>query len=266
VGALVDADPYVRATAFGALASRATASEAPATLESYRRALADSGSDARVAAIGFLGSAWESDSTRSSDSLTTAVRGLRPPAVADDLVRAIARDITPLVHRERPATSRRSIHWYERVVRTVLIPTLAAFPPVAQIVTERGAITPEMYGEEGPLTAQNFLALSRRAFCRGARFDRVVPGFVVQDGDSRGDGTGGPGYTIRDELNRRRCDRGTVGMALSGPDTGASQYFVTLAPQPHLDGHYTVFARVTADFDVLGALVQGDRILEVKVQ
>jgi cyclophilin family peptidyl-prolyl cis-trans isomerase len=93
----------------------------------------------------------------------------------------------------------------------------------------------------------------------------VVPGFVAQDGDPRGDGNGGPGYAIRDELNRRRYARGAVGMALSGPDTGGSQYFLTLSPQPHLDGHYTVFARVVGGLEVMDALVQGDRIIEVEV-
>ena len=83
---------------------------------------------------------------------------------------------------------------------------------------------------------------------------------------SRGDGNGGPGWAIRDELNRRRYERGAMGMALSGPDTGGSQYFLALAPQPHLDGHYTVFGRVIRGWDALDALVQGDRILRIDVR
>ncbi|MEO5579319.1 MAG: peptidylprolyl isomerase, partial [Gemmatimonadaceae bacterium] len=74
------------------------------------------------------------------------------------------------------------------------------------------------------------------------------------------------GYSIRDEMNPRRYDRGALGMALSGPDTGGSQYFITHSPQPHLDGHYTVFGRVLRGYDALDALVQGDTILRVSVQ
>jgi cyclophilin family peptidyl-prolyl cis-trans isomerase len=92
----------------------------------------------------------------------------------------------------------------------------------------------------------------------------VVPDFVVQGGDPRGDGSGGPGYAIRDEINRLRYRRGAVGMALSGPDTGGSQFFVTLSSQPHLDGGYTLFGYVTAGEEVLDRLIQGDRIESVR--
>ena len=79
-------------------------------------------------------------------------------------------------------------------------------------------------------------------------------------------GTVGRGYSIRDEINPRRYDRGALGMALSGPDTGGSQYFVAHSPQPHLDGHYTVFGRVTSGYSVLDAIVQGDDIVRVVIQ
>jgi len=91
-----------------------------------------------------------------------------------------------------------------------------------------------------------------------------VPDFVVQGGDPRGDGLGGPGYSIRDEINRRRYRRGAVGMALAGPDTGGSQFFIALTPQPHLDGGYTVFGEVVAGMDVADRLLQGDRIERVR--
>jgi len=91
----------------------------------------------------------------------------------------------------------------------------------------------------------------------------VVPDFVIQDGDPRGDGNGGPGYAIRDEINPRRYGRGAVGMALSGPDTGGSQFFVTHSPQPHLDGVYTLFGQVIQGDDVLDRIVQGDRIRRI---
>ncbi len=87
---------------------------------------------------------------------------------------------------------------------------------------------------------------------------RVVPNFVVQAGDPRGDGEGGPGYTLRDEINMLPYLRGTVGMALDGADTGGSQFFITHSPQPHLDGRYTVFGRVVAGMDVVDRLQQWD--------
>jgi cyclophilin family peptidyl-prolyl cis-trans isomerase len=124
----------------------------------------------------------------------------------------------------------------------------------------------DLFGGEAPLTVANFVALARAGFYRGTAFHRVVPGFVAQDGDPRGDGSGGPPGSIRDELNRRRYARGVLGMALSGPDTGGSQYFLTLTPQPHLDGHYTVFGILREGFGVLDRLTQGDSIRSVEIQ
>ena len=110
-----------------------------------------------------------------------------------------------------------------------------------------------------------FVALARKNYFDGIAFHRVVPNFVVQGGDPRGDGNGGPGYQIRCEINTAPYARGAVGMALSGKDTGGSQFFVTHSPQPHLDGGYTVFARVTAGMDVVDRLARGDRILSVNI-
>ena len=116
------------------------------------------------------------------------------------------------------------------------------------------------------MTVHNFVTLARRHYFDGQRFHRVVPNFVVQAGDPRGDGNGGPGYAIRDELNPHRYLRGTLGMALSGPNTGGSQFFVTHAPQPHLDGGYTVFGQLVTGGDVLDRIVQGDRIVRITIQ
>jgi cyclophilin family peptidyl-prolyl cis-trans isomerase len=130
--------------------------------------------------------------------------------------------------------------------------------------TDTGTIEIELAVLEAPLTAENFLALARRGYFSRMPIHRVVPTFVVQAGDQRGDGEGGPGYTLRDEINMLPYVRGAVGMALDGADTGGSQFFITHAPQPHLDGKYTVFGRVVAGMDVVDRLQQWDVIRRVR--
>jgi cyclophilin family peptidyl-prolyl cis-trans isomerase len=145
--------------------------------------------------------------------------------------------------------------------------TLAAprVSPQAYLDTRKGTIQIELAVLDAPVTAHNFITLARRGFFNGLRIHRVVPDFVVQDGDPRGDGEGGPGYSIRDELSDLPYLRGTVGMALGGKDTGGSQYFLTISPQPHLDGGYTVFGRVVKGLEVMDAIQQWDTIDRVRV-
>ncbi|MFN2398104.1 MAG: peptidylprolyl isomerase [Gemmatimonadaceae bacterium] len=262
--ALGDTDVYVRATALQALSAGADASEATQVLSSYRRAAADSLADARVAAVRYIASAWRRDSGRFDAALRAELAGLGAPE--DGLVRAEARGIAPLAHWAQERGTARPLPWYEERYRTLVSPALSGRTPVAEIVTERGVITLHLLPLDAPLTVYNFISLATRGFYDGARFHRVVPNFVVQDGDPRGDGNGGPPYAIRDELNRRRYGRGAVGMALSGPDTGGSQYFITLSPQPHLDGAYTVFGQVVSGEETLDALVQGDRITAIRIR
>ena len=112
----------------------------------------------------------------------------------------------------------------------------------------------------------NFVQLAQRDYYRSVTIHRVVPNFVIQDGDPRGDGNGGPGYQIRCEINQVLYDRAAVGMALSGKDTGGSQWFVTHSPQPHLDGGYTVFGRVITGMDVVDKIVRGDVIQSITIK
>ncbi|CAN5616092.1 hypothetical protein BH10ACI3_BH10ACI3_12940 [soil metagenome] len=136
----------------------------------------------------------------------------------------------------------------------------------AVLTTEKGTFTIEFYPEDAPLTVDNFVKLARSGYFNGLEVHRVVPNFVMQDGDPRGDGNGGPGWSIRCEVNMRDYDRGAVGMALSGKDTGGSQWFVTHSPQPHLDGGYTVFGHVNeTDMKVVDNIVRGDKIISVKI-
>ena len=135
----------------------------------------------------------------------------------------------------------------------------------ATITTNKGAFAVELLPEDAPLTVDNFVKLVQRGYFGGISFHRVVPNFVIQAGDPRGDGNGGPGYQIRCEINEVPYARGALGMALSGKDTGGSQWFVTHSPQPHLDGGYTVFGNVVSGIDTVDRIARGDVISRIVV-
>ncbi len=139
-------------------------------------------------------------------------------------------------------------------------------PVDAVVSTTKGSFTIRFLPEEAPLTVDNFIRLAQRKYFNGITVHRVVPNFVIQDGDPRGDGNGGPGYQIRCEINESQYERGAVGMALSGKDTGGSQWFVTHSPQPHLDGGYTVFGSVVEGMNVVDAIVRGDVIRSIEIR
>jgi cyclophilin family peptidyl-prolyl cis-trans isomerase/HEAT repeat protein len=163
-----------------------------------------------------------------------------------------------------PIQTGRSLSEYANVVRQFVAGLDSTrYPKVKAEIADLGVVELELFGPEAPLTVVNFLRLLDRGYFNGQRFHRVVPNFVVQAGDPRGDGWGGPGGTIRDEINRRRYGAYYLGMALSGPDTGGSQWFITLSPQPHLDGAYTIFGRVTDGMSVLLHVTQGDLIRSI---
>jgi cyclophilin family peptidyl-prolyl cis-trans isomerase/HEAT repeat protein len=137
---------------------------------------------------------------------------------------------------------------------------------VAVLETTRGRIEIELYPHEAPITVDNFASLTRRSFYHGLSFMRVVPYFVIQGGDPRNDMEGGPGYNIRCEINMLPYERGSVGMALSGKDTGGSQFFITLSPQPHLEGGYTCFGRVISGMPAVERMTAGDRIIKAWIE
>ena len=140
------------------------------------------------------------------------------------------------------------------------------FSPHAFIDTDKGTIELELAVIDAPLTVANFIALARKGFFRNVAIHRLVPDFVVQVGIRAATAKGGPGFTIRDELNELPYLRGTVGMALDWEDTGGSQFFITHSPQPHLDARYTVFGRVVAGMDVVDQLVQWDVVRNVRIR
>jgi cyclophilin family peptidyl-prolyl cis-trans isomerase/HEAT repeat protein len=136
----------------------------------------------------------------------------------------------------------------------------------AVVTTEKGSFTIRLLPDEATLNVDNFIQLAKRGYFNGITVHRVVPNFVIQDGDPRGDGNGGPGYQIRCEINEVPYARGAVGMALSGKDTGGSQWFVTHSPQPHLDGGYTVFGNVISGMDTVDNIVRGDVIRSIVIR
>lgn len=178
------------------------------------------------------------------------------------VVRRAAADGLVKLGEARPAIGEAEGRSDLAVYRTVIEKTRE--PRWVEIATTRGNLEVELDCPAAPLTCLSFLQLATQGFYDGLTFHRVVPDFVVQGGDPRGDGWGGPGYTLRDEINRLRYGKGVLGMALSGPDTGGSQFFITLSPQPHLDGSYTAFGRVVKGNAVLERIEQGDKILRIR--
>lgn len=164
-----------------------------------------------------------------------------------------------------PVETGRTLEDYRELARRYVVGNEPSRYPHVFIETEqRALIELELFGPDAPLTVANFLLLVDRHFFDGNSWHRVVPNFVVQDGDRRGDGWGGSPGVIRDEINRRRYGANVLGMALSGPDTGTSQWFITHSPQPHLDGTYTVFGRVVSGNGALKRVSQGDRINTIR--
>jgi cyclophilin family peptidyl-prolyl cis-trans isomerase/predicted GIY-YIG superfamily endonuclease len=136
-----------------------------------------------------------------------------------------------------------------------------------RIATAHGDIVFALFPDEAPLHAAAFMKLSDAGFYDGLTFHRVEPGFVVQGGDPKGDGTGGPGYQLKAEFNDRPHVRGTVAMArASRPDSAGSQFYICLDEARFLDGQYTVFGQMTEGFDALAAIRRGDVMTSVKVE
>jgi cyclophilin family peptidyl-prolyl cis-trans isomerase/HEAT repeat protein len=253
---LTHADPVVRAAAAQAIGELKPPRGAAALVAAYDRGVADDSYVARTAALSALAAYGAADATpvlvRALGDKDWAVRRRAATLLASiDPGRDVAQQIRPVPVGTRTYDGRALVN-----------------PPVsteAVIETDRGTFRVELAVLDAPLTVENFVTLARRGFFNGLPIHRVVPNFVIQGGDPRGDGEGGPGYTIRDELTQRPFLRGTVGMALDWADTGGSQFFVTHSPQPHLDARYTVFGRVLSGMDVVDRIEPWDRIRQVTI-
>jgi cyclophilin family peptidyl-prolyl cis-trans isomerase len=257
---LDDPDFAVRASAARLVGQLKPAGGAEALRKAYQVALPDSAYSARTAALEALtgygpAEALETVKTALADK-DWAVR-VRAAQLLAKLDPAAAADVQKTI---RPAPGS-PIAAYDDP--QLLSPE---FSPHAFIETAYGTIEIELAVLDAPQTTRSFIALARKGFFNGLEVHRVVPNFVVQDGDPRGDGSGSPGYTIRDELHERPYLRGTVGMALAPwPDNGGSQFFITHAPSPHLDARYTAFGHVVNGMDVVDRIRQGDVIERVRV-
>ena len=252
-----NADVGVRTAAATAIGQVKPAAGPAALREAFRVAQADAIPDAREAALNALAEYGAADAAETvKAALADKDWGLRLRAAA------LARKFDPssdAMHAIRPVPGT-PIAPYD--LADLINPSVS---PHAFIETAKGTIEIELTVLDAPQTVQNFITLARKGYFNGLQIHRVVPNFVIQDGDPRGDGSGGPGYTIRDELNGRPFVRGTVGMALSGPDTGGSQFFITHSPQPHLDAKYTVFGQVVQGMDVVDRIQQLDLIQSIKI-
>lgn len=254
---LKESDVIVRATAAELLGELPPdEANARALVAALPQAMKDEMNDAALAIVDALAqqkSAFAYDAIKSAlDSSDHLIRRRAVARLKAEGVGDFSSRIGTVQTRNTTADYQRAISRIGKIVR-------------ALVSTSKGSFTIDLLPDDAPLNVDNFIQLSKRGYFRGITFHRVVPNFVIQGGDPRGDGNGGPGYQIRCEINEVPYERGAVGMALSGKDTGGSQWFVTHSPQPHLDGGYTVFGRVSGDMNVVDSITRGDVIRSITI-
>lgn len=274
VGGLKDPDPAVREASLKAAAPMLDGSPASRPVESawnaaYLAAFREREPDFTVGALDAAASLPSGGREHVEKKVDD------PDAVVREKARRLLAEkwkVDRSTFRRIPVAVRYGLPDYRRIAKDVnekklsaSVTTAARPRPEGVEVDKRYPIEIDLLFEEAPITVENIRQLAAKKYFDGTIIHRVVPDFVVQMGDPRGDGNGGPGYSIRDELNPSRYVRGAVGMALSGPDTGGSQWFITLAPQPHLDGGYTVFGNVTAFLEVADRIEQDDALVTVSI-
>jgi cyclophilin family peptidyl-prolyl cis-trans isomerase/HEAT repeat protein len=254
--ALEDPDVIVRGYAIDRYSKTKDAKKLETLTAAEERARRDRQNDARLAAIRGLA---EIESPGRDQFLRNLLRD------SDPVVRRVAADlIEQKLAKPRPQFTPLSIE--RPAAEYAQIAEWAKQPHTATIRMTRGKIEIALLTQDAPITTWNFARLARNHFFDNTSFMRVVPNFVIQGGDPRNDMEGGPGYSIRDEINLQKYTRAAVGMALSGPDTGGSQFFITHSAQPHLDGGYTIFGRVTEGMSgVVDQTERGDRVESIAI-
>jgi cyclophilin family peptidyl-prolyl cis-trans isomerase/HEAT repeat protein len=258
LSALTDPDAGVRAAAIEGLGLLADPAILPLLREAATKSRSDSTPDVAVAVIDVC------EKLRSEAAARAIVEALyrQGPTLVSRLAR---RCLVEVLRADPSAFPAPEYQTGKTAADYVSLLAEAKNPWQATVETARGSFTIRLAGGVAPLTVMNFVRLTQQKFFDGVMIHRVVPNFVLQDGDPTGTGNGGPGYQIRDEINPLEYRRGAVGMALAGRDTGGSQWFVTHSPQPHLNGLYTVFGEIVSGQDVVERIEQGDRITQVKV-
>jgi cyclophilin family peptidyl-prolyl cis-trans isomerase len=250
-------DPVVRMAAARALAALKAADAVPALRAALTRASADTTYVARAAILEALQGL---QGTQAVDVLTDALGdpdwAVRLKAAA--LLRQNQPPVSASPRTPAPASTLPDLADLNALLRPAVTPT-------AYLDTTQGSLQIELAVVDAPRTVAHFTALVRQGFYTNVPWHRVVPDFVAQAGDPRGDGEGGPGFTMRDELNQRPFLRGTVGIALDWADTGGSQFFITHTPQPHLDARYPAFGQVIGGMDVVDRLEPWDSIQRIRI-
>jgi cyclophilin family peptidyl-prolyl cis-trans isomerase len=255
-------DFAVRAAATEALVAQKASGLTPLLAAAYERGRGDVDLDARLAAVAGL-------AVQNEAPAQEALRGVARSDPARVLRARASRALASLGDANPPDPGseplRPDVDYRLAQLPYDPVPGVELFSPRAFVHTRHGKIEILLDVIETPLTTASFVDLARRGFYDGLTFHRVEPFFVVQGGCPRGDGNGGPGYTLRSEVSGRPYGRGAVGLALSGKDTGGSQFFITLSPQPHLDGSYPLFGTVVAGMEVAEKIRPGDVIERVEI-
>ncbi|MCI0523836.1 MAG: peptidylprolyl isomerase [Acidobacteria bacterium] len=253
---LKEKDIIVRATVATIMAEQPRDTHLAPLLEALAESKNDPANDARLAILTALS---KNKKPEAIDAIKTALTD------SDHLVRRHAVDLLKQMgmgdfsDRIGIVQTGHNKLFYQRVVARLNKKVTAT------IHTDKGQIRLQLFPQDAPITVDSFISLARKGYFNNLTFHRVVPNFVIQGGDPRGDGEGGPGYQIRCEINARPYTRGAVGMALSGKDTGGSQFFITHSPQPHLDGGYTVFGQVVSGMEVVDRIARGDLIKKIEI-
>jgi cyclophilin family peptidyl-prolyl cis-trans isomerase len=265
------ADPVVRAASADAVGARLAtprpAVESRADLFGkldlvWTTAAKDTTPDAKLSVLDAAARAGRDATTRSS-----LERGLADPEVL--VRRRAAMKFQEVFGEDR--TDKIGAYADRPMEDYIAIARWAQTPHAAVITMQRPGTMPGRFAvaldaDAAPMAAWNFATLANKNFYDGLVIHRLVPNFVVQDGDPRGDGWGGPGYAIRDEYNPLAYAAGVLGMASDGKDTAGSQWFIVLSAQPHLDGRYTSFGHVTQGFrQIVEQILPRDTVVSIRI-
>jgi len=246
-------DFTVRAVAITSIGKRGAVTLVPAILEAAKRSRGTGDMDVRIEAANALAELKAYDPWLREAATGDPDRPVREaaPAALVKLDRALP-----------PALPAAGFLLHGHDAAGVLEAARALRGARVVLETSRGIMTMVLYADEAPAHCVNFATLVRKGFYDGKRWHRVVADFVIQGGCPRGDGWGGPGYMVPDEIGTRPFVRGTVGMPKAGDDTGGCQIFITHLPTPHLDGRYTVYAQVVSGLEVIDRIRVGDKIVK----